>query len=115
MKTMESKILPVPKIKAILESQFVTIEAFPGVSLSVPRDWQVVDSKETQQLVTASEAVYGIGQGISKTENVRVFQPPTAVEGVSIAVISMPVTLPQQVWRTANDAQLHEWASVFTQ
>ena len=101
--------------QSILESQFVTIEAFPGVSLSVPRDWQVVDSKETQQLVTASEAVYGIGQGISKTENVRVFQPPTAVEGVSIAVISMPVTLPQQVWRTANDAQLHEWASVFTQ
>lgn len=101
--------------QSVLESQFVTIEAFPGVSLSVPRDWQVVDSKETQQLVTASEAVYGIGQGISKTENVRVFQPPTAVEGVSIAVISMPVTLPQQVWRTANDAQLHEWASVFTQ
>ena len=30
-------------------------------------------------------------------------------------MISMPVTLPQQVWRTANDAQLHEWASVFTQ
>ncbi len=101
--------------QSILESQFVTIEAFPGVSLSVPRDWQVVDSKETQQLVTASEAVYGIGQGISKTENVRVFQPPTAVEGVSIAVISMPVSLPQQEWRTANDAQLHEWASVFTQ
>lgn len=94
------------------ESQFVTIEALPGVSLAVPRDWLVVGSEETKQLVTASEAVYGIGQGISKTENVRVFQPPMEVQGVSIAVVSMPVTFPQQELRTASDVQLREWASV---
>lgn len=103
---------PILTVQPSQSGQFVTIEALPGVSLAVPRDWLVVGSEETQQLVTASEAVHGIGQGISNTQNVRVFEPPTEVEGVRIAVASMPVTFPQQELRAASDAQIREWASV---
>ena len=102
----------VPTVQPSQSGQFVTIEALPGVSLAVPRDWPSVGSDVTQQLVTASEAVHGIGQGISNTQNVRVFEPPMEVEGVRIAVVSMPVTFPQQELRAASDAQLREWASV---
>jgi hypothetical protein len=101
----------VPTVQPSQSGQFVTVAALPGVSLAVPRDWLVVGSDATQQLVTASEAVYGIGQGISHTQNVRVFEPPMEVEGVRIAVVSMPVTFPQQELRAASDAQLREWAS----
>lgn len=102
----------VPTAQPSPDSQFVTREVLPGVSLAVPRDWLVVGSDVTQQLVTASEAVYGASQGISNTQNVRVFEPPMEVEGVRIAVASMPVTFPQQGLRAASDAQLREWASV---
>lgn len=97
------------------DSQFVTLEALPGVSLAVPRDWLVVGSEEIQQHVTAGEAVYGTGRGIPKSENTMAFRSPTETEGVGIAVASTPVTLTQQELRTASDAQIRELAAVIEQ
>jgi len=103
---------PVPTMQPAQSDPFVTIDALPGVSLAVPRDWLVVGSEEIQQHVTAGEAVYGTDQGIPKTENTMAFRPPTDSEGVGIAVTSTPVTLTQQELRTASDAQIREWAAV---
>jgi len=102
---------PVPTVQPFLDSTFVTLEALPGVSLAVPRDWLVVGSEEIQQHVTAGEAVYGTGRGIPKSENTMAFRSPTETEGVGIAVASTPVTLTQQELRTASDAQIREWAA----
>jgi hypothetical protein len=103
---------PAPMAQPSPDSQFVTLEALPGVSLAVPRDWLVVGSEEIQQHVTAGEAVYGTGRGIPKTESTMAFRPPTETEGVGIAVTSTPVTLTQQELRTASDAQIREWATL---
>ncbi len=103
---------PAPTAQPSQDSQFVTLEALPGVSLAVPRDWLVVGSEEIRQHVTAGEAVYGSATGTPKTENTQAFRPPTETEGVGIAVTSTPVTLTQQELRTASDAQIREWATL---
>ena len=66
--------------QSILESQFVTIEAFPGSAFP----YHATGRSSTQKLsnwLQRAKLFTASAKGISKTENVRVFQPPTAVEG----------------------------------